>query len=334
MQTAKRAAAVLVALLAVPAATHAQQLGTIAGAVRDTSGAVLPGVTVEVASPALIEKVRTAVADGSGQYTVINLPVGTYSVTFTLPGFNTVKREGIQLPANFTATINAELNVGALEETITVTGESPTVDLRSAGVARSVTPGSHPRHSERRHDVSAGADDGRRQHDEHAGRRRHGGLSKGNQLVSHGGRPGDELQLVDGLRAGNSTSQAGRSGLIFSRCCSTRSTSRCRARPERRRPTASSATASTVGRQHVQRHDLRERVRVRAAERQPLAAPDRHGPAERAAHQGALRRKRRHRRADHARPRLVLLHGAETAQRQLLRRRLLSHRPGRLDSRG
>src|SRR5687767_3129706 len=133
MRTAKQVAAVLFVLLVVPAGAYAQQLGTIAGAVRDTSGGVMPGVTVEVASPALIEKVRTAVTDGSGQYTVINLPVGTYSVTFTLPGFNTVKREGVQLPANFTATINAELNVGALEETITVSGESPTVDLRSAG---------------------------------------------------------------------------------------------------------------------------------------------------------------------------------------------------------
>jgi hypothetical protein len=216
MKATKRVAVVLLLLLAMPAATFAQQLGTIAGAVKDTSGAVLPGVTVEVASPALIERVRTTVADGSGLYTVINLPVGTYTVTFTLTGFNTVKREGVQLPANFTATINAEMNVGALEETITVTGESPTVDLRSAGIARSVTP-----------EVIRAIPNGGTMYQlaqmtvgvNMTSTQDVGGTAgspKGNQLVSHGGRPGDELQLVDGLRAGNSTSQAGRSGLIFS----------------------------------------------------------------------------------------------------------------------
>ena len=216
MQTAMRMAVVLVALLGVPAASFAQQLGTIAGAVRDTSGAVMPGVTVEVAGPALIEKVRSAVTDGSGQYAVINLPVGTYSVTFTLPGFNSVRREGIELPANFTATINSELTVGTLEETITVSGESPTVDLRSAGVARSVTP-----------EVIRAVPNGGTMYQlaqltvgvNMTSTQDVGGTAgspKGNQLVAHGGRPGDELQLVDGLRAGNSTSQAGRSGLIFS----------------------------------------------------------------------------------------------------------------------
>ena len=90
----------------------AQGLGTIAGVVRDSSGAVLPGVTVEVASPALIEKVRSVVTDGSGQYSVVSLPVGTYAVTFTLPGFSASKREGVELPANFTAPVNGELSVG------------------------------------------------------------------------------------------------------------------------------------------------------------------------------------------------------------------------------
>ena len=117
-------------LLAVPAATFAQS-GTIAGTVTDDTGAVLPGVTVEVGSPALIEKVRSAVSDGTGQYKIVQLPPGTYSVTFTLGGFNTVKRDGVQLTSDFTATINAAMKVGAMEETITVTGSSPIVDTQS-----------------------------------------------------------------------------------------------------------------------------------------------------------------------------------------------------------
>ena len=124
----------LVALLwlaMVPGIARAQALGSVAGVVRDTSGAVMPGVTVEAASPALIERVRTVVTDSQGLFTIVDLRPGTYSVTFTLPGFNTVKREGIDLPAGFTATVNGELRVGALEETITVTGASPTVDTRN-----------------------------------------------------------------------------------------------------------------------------------------------------------------------------------------------------------
>jgi carboxypeptidase family protein len=113
----------------IPAIASAQ--GSIAGVVTDTSGAVLPGVTVEAASPALIEKVRSAVTDGTGQYQLINLPPGGYTVTFTLAGFNAFRREGIELTGNFIATVNADLRVGALEETITVTGESPIVDVQN-----------------------------------------------------------------------------------------------------------------------------------------------------------------------------------------------------------
>ena len=98
-------------LVLVPAAAYAQ--ASIAGVVRDTSGAVLPGVTVEAASPALIERVRSVVTDGTGQYKVVDLRPGTYSVTFTLPGFSTLKREGIELAGSFTATVNADLRVGA-----------------------------------------------------------------------------------------------------------------------------------------------------------------------------------------------------------------------------
>jgi len=92
---------------------------------------VLPGVTVEAASPALIEKVRTAVTDDQGQYKIVDLRPGSYTVTFTLVGFSTVKREGIELTTGFTATANAELRVGSLQETITVTGASPVVDTQN-----------------------------------------------------------------------------------------------------------------------------------------------------------------------------------------------------------
>ena len=125
------AAALFVTLL-LPAAAYAQ--AAITGVVRDTSGAVLPGVTVEAASPVLIERTRSVVSDDTGQYRIVDLRPGTYSVTFTLPGFNTVKREGIELTGDFVATVTAELRVGALEETVTVTGESPTVDVQSTRV--------------------------------------------------------------------------------------------------------------------------------------------------------------------------------------------------------
>jgi hypothetical protein len=133
----KRALAWMSLCLALtPAAAFAQ--ASITGVVKDTSGAVLPGVTVEVASPALIEKVRTTVTDGSGAYQIIQLLPGTYSATFTLPGFNTTKRDGIELSGSFVATVNAELRVGELAETITVTGETPLVDVRSANVQKVV----------------------------------------------------------------------------------------------------------------------------------------------------------------------------------------------------
>src|SRR5437667_6541927 len=94
------------AALMLPAALFAQgQTGSIAGVVKDTTGAVLPGVTVEAASPALIEKVRSVVTDGQGAYKIVDLRPGTYSVTFTLTGFSTIKREGIELTTSFTANV-------------------------------------------------------------------------------------------------------------------------------------------------------------------------------------------------------------------------------------
>ena len=120
----------LVAVLLLPATAFAQ--ASLTGTVRDASGGVLPGVTVEAASPALIEKVRSAVTDGSGQYRIVDLQPGTYSLTFTLPGFNTVLREKIELTGNQTLTIPIDMRVGGLEETITVTGETPVVDVQNA----------------------------------------------------------------------------------------------------------------------------------------------------------------------------------------------------------
>jgi hypothetical protein len=120
---------VLGILVLLPTVSAAQ--ATIAGTVRDTSGAVLPGVTVEASSPALIEKVRTTVTDSNGQYQVVALRPGTYAVTFTLTGFKTVKREGFELTAATAATVNADLQVGGIAETITVSGEAPVVDVQN-----------------------------------------------------------------------------------------------------------------------------------------------------------------------------------------------------------
>jgi hypothetical protein len=121
--------AALVMLL--PASALAQQ-GQIAGTVRDPQGAVMPGVLVEVTSPALIEKVRSVTTDAAGQYRIINLPVGTYSVSFTLEGFTKQQRENIVLTTGFTAPVNAVMSVGQLSDTVTVTAESPTIDVQSA----------------------------------------------------------------------------------------------------------------------------------------------------------------------------------------------------------
>ena len=119
-------------IIIIPSAAYAQ--GSIAGIVKDASGAVLPGVTVEASSSVLIEKARSVVTDDTGQYRIVDLRPGTYLVTFTLQGFSVVKREGIELSGDFVATVNGDLRVGNLEETITVTGESPIVDVQSARV--------------------------------------------------------------------------------------------------------------------------------------------------------------------------------------------------------
>jgi len=125
------AASVLVGFFVFsPTAAYAQ--ATLAGVVRDASDAVLPGVTVEVTSPALIQKARTATTDGTGQYRLTELPPGTYTMTVTLPGFTTVKREAIDVTGSGVIPINVAMRVGAVAETVTVTGETPVVDTQSA----------------------------------------------------------------------------------------------------------------------------------------------------------------------------------------------------------
>ena len=115
-------------LLLFSSPATAQQIG---GTVRDTSGAVLPGVTVEAQSPSLIERVRSATTDANGRYLIVALEPGVYAVRYTVPGFRTVVREGITLSTGFTATVDIELAVGSVEETVTVTGASPIVDVQN-----------------------------------------------------------------------------------------------------------------------------------------------------------------------------------------------------------
>ena len=124
-------------VLALPALAAAQS--QITGQVRDESGGVLPGVSVEAASPVLIEKLRTAVTDDQGRFNIVDLRPGLYKVTFSLPGFSTVVRDAIDLPSNFTATVNADMKVGALEETITVSGQTPMVDVQQAARTQVLT---------------------------------------------------------------------------------------------------------------------------------------------------------------------------------------------------
>ena len=187
------------------------QLGSsgIAGVVRDASGAVLPGVTVEAASPALIEKVRTVVTDAAGQYKIVSLSPGRYSVTFTLPGFATVKREDIDLPANFTAPINADLRVGTIEETVTVSGQSPVVDTQNTSV-RNLIPkdilDSIPTNK------TLGAWAALTPGIVVAGTAMDVGGSKGEQslrLAIHGGHGGEQRVLVDGMNTSGGGSDWG-----------------------------------------------------------------------------------------------------------------------------
>jgi hypothetical protein len=187
-------------LVFFPNLAVAQTVGGIAGSVKDTSGGALPGVSVEASSPALIEKVRTVITDGQGNYQIINLPPGVYMVTFTLSGFGTLKQEGIELTSSGTMTVNADLRVGTIEESVTVSGEAPTVDIRNVAerrvlqrdvldalpVSRSTMTGFAA--------VTTGIYTNRNIQDV-------GGTNAENQtaLAAHGSRPNDAQALYDGM---------------------------------------------------------------------------------------------------------------------------------------
>jgi hypothetical protein len=202
MRQILRAALLATLSLALCREADAQALGAIAGSAREASGSLLPGVTVEVSSPALIEKVRTATTDGTGLYRIVNLPPGTYTVTFTLNGFNTWRREGIQLSPGFTATIDADMRLGNIQETVDVRGETPMVDVQSAAQRRAVTAeefkelpsgGSWIQMAALTSAVRASNQDV-------------GGIlgdQTGAQVSAHGSREGDGVSMVDGLRIGN-----------------------------------------------------------------------------------------------------------------------------------
>jgi hypothetical protein len=199
----KAAVGAIVVGLVLAGVAHAQGATGIAGTVTDTTGSVLPGVTVEVSSPALIEKVRSAVTDGNGEYKILELRPGTYSVIFTLPGFNTVRRDGVVLTTSFTASVSAELPVGALEETVTVSADSPLVDVQNVVQNRVLTA-----------DVIEAVPSGRSMQALAAlipgmtlgavsrpSAQDVGGSAAGtpNTLAIHGGRLGDMQELVDGM---------------------------------------------------------------------------------------------------------------------------------------
>jgi hypothetical protein len=129
MSLLRRMVLLMVGLVLLPVSAYAQ--ATLAGVVKDPSGAVLPGVTVEASSPALIEKTRSAITDGSGQFQIVDLRPGTYGVTFTLTGFSTVKREGLEVSGSGVITVNADLKVGNVSETVNVTSEAPVVEVQS-----------------------------------------------------------------------------------------------------------------------------------------------------------------------------------------------------------
>src|SRR5713226_3928611 len=188
--------AFLALLLVAPALAHAQGTSGIAGVVKDTTGAVMPGVTVEASSPALIERVRSVVTDSEGQYKILDLRPGTYSVTFALVGFSTVKRDGIELSAGFTGSVNAELRVGSLEETITVSGLAPLVDTQNVAQQKVITrdvldtvPGSRTNFAAMTPGASMVADVGGS-----------AGNDGGAIFTIHGSKGGDTRRLIDGMR--------------------------------------------------------------------------------------------------------------------------------------
>src|SRR5687767_465269 len=202
MRDCTRAALLIAVLVLAPAAARAQTLGTITGSVKDTSGAVLPGVTVEVSSPALIEKVRSVVTDDGGLYRIVNLPPGTYAVSFSLQGFNTSRREGVEVSPSFTATIDGDMRVGSIQETVTVTGESPIVDVQSSAQTRAMTAGAFKSLPSGGSWIQMAA----LVPAIRAGNTDVGGVlgdQTGAMVEAHGSRPADGVSMIDGLRIGN-----------------------------------------------------------------------------------------------------------------------------------
>lgn len=196
-----------VALVGAPASVFAQ--GSVTGTVRDTSNAVLPGVTVEASSPALIEKVRNAVTDGGGRFRITDLPSGTYRVSFSLPGFATVQRDGVELAGTFTAALDIALKIGGVEETITIIGDAPIVDVQST-VRQDVLTGNLiaelpvARNIQNVVTLIPGMNV--------TGNLDVGGLRGGAEVSNfnaHGGRADDGRLLVDGMNVGGPTGGAG-----------------------------------------------------------------------------------------------------------------------------
>ncbi len=193
-------AAVVLAVIVFPAVCLAQ-FGAIGGVVKDSTGAVIPGVTVEAASPALIEKTRTAVSDREGQYKVELLRPGVYTVTFTLTGFSTIRREGIEVSAGFTAPVNGSLKVGTVAETITVTGSTPVVDVQTSSERKALPKEALDALPTARSFATLGTT----LPGVTANQRDVGGTQgeRGNVLAAHGGNVFDMTVQIDGIAIGN-----------------------------------------------------------------------------------------------------------------------------------
>src|SRR5947207_2385872 len=194
MKTMRITSFIVWSLVIAPVAAWAQS--SLTGVVRDPSGAVLPGVTVEASSPALIEKVRAVVTDSEGQYKILDLRPGLYMVTFTLTGFNVLKREGIELSAGFTAAVNAELQVGGVEENITVSGQAPMVDTQNVNQQKVITmpviqslPNTGMNFAALTPGASRNTDVGGSS-----------GPDTGATFTIHGGKSQDTRRLIDGMR--------------------------------------------------------------------------------------------------------------------------------------
>lgn len=175
--------------------------GAVTGVVRDSTGAVIPGVSVEAASPALIEKTRTAISAESGQYRVEQLRPGVYTVTFTLPGFRIVRREGIEISAGFTAPVNASLEVGSVGETITVEGQAPVVDVQTISEQKTLVKEELDALPTARSFATLGTT----LPGVTANQRDVGGTQgeRGNVLSAHGGAGADMTLQIDGITIGN-----------------------------------------------------------------------------------------------------------------------------------